>query len=96
MKRIKDYTDILLYIHSQGEVEIKVVAEKFNMGASTIDSLFKQWMRNDYIKREKKKGTYGGYGYHYSLTENGTNFLKERALKIINTLGLNKDDLEMD
>ncbi len=92
IKKIENYTDLLLFLYTSKKVDIGTIEKEFGIKYQSINTLFKAWRQDGLIEREKRKGTLGGYNYLYYLSEKGIKFLKERALKIINTLGLSKDD----
>ena len=91
LKKIEKYIDLLLFLYANKKVDVGTIEKKFGMKYITVNKLFKIWMQEGLIEREKIIGTHGGYSYQYYLNEKGIKFLKERASKIIKTLELSKE-----
>ena len=70
IEKLLQYIDILLYISKNDKIELRIIADKFNISYQTIHSLIEKWKNEGYIERKRKDILIlGGDKYEYSLTE---------------------------
>jgi hypothetical protein len=81
LERIKQYIQILVFIHSKGTVHIPEVCEHFSSAYTTINDQFTKWTAEGFLKREEiQKVKLSDPTYRFSLTVKGVQYLEDLRL----------------
>ena len=83
LRKVEQYIDILLYLHSNDNITMNSVVNQFKMKYSTVRTIFKRWLADNYILKVRIKDIKAGDDqYYYEITQAGVDYLKQLESKL--------------